>query len=1162
MSEDSDIQALKQQIQSLQTSLQTQQTLLQAQLSRQVQQAQALEQHKKALKALSSSKGIMAGELHIVLPKITRTLAKTLGLERAGIWFLAQDHSHLQEISRYPSPTQTSTQHRTLSASEHPALFAALLKNRVLAIQQAQHDPRAQTLVGEVLHEASSVLIEPFSHNTQIKGVVILECTQARNWSPEEEIFISSAADFITLTLEAAERKQVQAELIRKDQLLQQVVIAVNNLITIPDFQLAMQKVISSLSQIPDVDRVYLFENHLDPQSGEPCLSQRHEWSAAHILSHEAYPHGQQPSHWEQLPQWLKVLQAGKTLKGTQAEFPPAEQAYLASQWIQSMLVVPIEMNKHFWGFIGLDNCHSQRSWTSSEESLLRMVAGAIGATLEHKRDETALAYSESMFRNIFQSASIGIAIIETDGSLSRANAAFCQMLGYSPEEFLHQKIYAFCHPEDVDSHRQRIDLLFEQKLLQFRTENRYLTKDGDTLWVHFSASLIRDQAGEPLWLIGIAENITERKRAEEKSLRSERLLKMAGSMAKIGGWELDMRSEKSIWTDEMFAIYAIQDGQPPDSLEQLLAPYPPAARALLAEALEEAYQQQSDFTLELPFTQATGQDLWVHVRGRAKAENGKAVGCYGAIQDITEHKQIEAELRELNARLEQHVSERTQELKQSLVQLEQAKLAAEAASLAKSEFLANMSHEIRTPMNAILGFAELLNEAIADVEQREYLNAISSSGHTLLELINDILDLSKIEAGKMKIELSAVNLAHIIQEVQQIFAPTIREKKLAFQVILDPELPPALILDETRLRQVLFNLVGNAVKFTESGQIGLQISGKRKPEPDSSLDLSIQVSDTGIGIPEADQSRIFDSFQQREGQSTRKYGGTGLGLSITSRLVEMMGGQISLESTPGKGSVFTVTLQQVDVASAVPLDEPANAPGPELEFAPGKILVVDDIPLNRSLIRNYFARSNLKLIEAENGVEALNLCQKRQPDLVLMDLKMPVMDGFTSTAELKQNPTTAHIPVIALTASGMLQDEAHILEQGFDGYLRKPVLKQALIKALAQFLPHQTLTPTESPDIAQHPLSAPEAAELKLKLDHLQAQWQEVQDSIILDEIEFFAQALLDLGRDYLQADLEALAEAILHCCQHFEMEKIPEHMAQFPKLIQIRIPQEINHD
>ena len=1143
-----ELERLRRENTRLEENLQKQTSLLESQINRQIEQAYYLRRHKKALKSLSSSQEVLEGNMHAVLQKVTRSMARTLELDFASVWFLDAEPQLLTEVCLFESTSREYTAGRTLSDEHFPAFFEAMVKNRVLAIRQARQDPRVRDLVGSVLGPDGAVLVSPFSYNGELKGCIVLESLRSRDWTPEEEMFISSVADFITLTLEAAERKHAEEELMRRDKLLQQIVQAVNKLITIPDFGQAINEVVESLGRIPDVDRVYIFENLARTSEGEQQLKLLCEWTGEQIPPWFNSQSSADRRYLSQLPSWVQQLESGQTVRGQITDFSPEDQEVLNKRALQSVLIMPIHVKEQFWGFIGLDNCHSRRSWSLSEESLLRMVSGAIGSTLEHKRDEEALARSESLFRNVFQSASVGIALINPDGSFVQVNRAFCNMLGYPQAEMMTRSMNELCHPEDQNLHQQRMNLLFEQKLLHFQTENRYLAKNGEVIWANFSASAILNVEGTPLWLIGIIENITERKRAEEKSLRSERLLKMAGAMAKIGGWEVDYLTGRRTWTDEMFRVFGISDGVIPDS-DWLWEHYAPEYHPALKAALERCTQQFEPYEIEVPIRHPDKEKRWVHIRGAAEVEQGKLVGLYGAVQDITERKRIEDELRELNAALEQRVNERTSELEESLGQLEQAKQDAEAANRAKTEFLANMSHEIRTPMNAILGFTELLNEEIQDERLRQHLEAISSSGRTLLSLINDILDLSKIEAGKLEIEPVAVNPYRLFREVQSVFGAKIREKQLDFYIEIDPELPMAIVIDEIRMRQVLFNLIGNAVKFTEHGHIKVSVTKQYNPLDESQLNLLVAVEDTGIGIPGEDQERIFEAFQQREGQSNRKYGGTGLGLTITRRLVEMMNGALTVRSEPGMGSVFTVSLQGIDVAAAPPEDLEDNGNLRQIDFEPARILVVDDIPLNRILIRTYFESSPLTFIEAENGLEALEVSREKLPDLILMDLKMPVMDGYESTRQLKRMSNTAHIPIIALTASGMKQEELLVLERGFDGFLRKPVLKQDLMHEMARFLEHQEqIQEFETLDFVDAPEELPAAL---VQLDLLLPQWEQVRDSLILDEIEGFAQQLNEIALAYRQPVVYRLAQELLASCQKFEMDRIAEHMQRFPEML-----------
>jgi signal transduction histidine kinase/CheY-like chemotaxis protein/sensor domain CHASE-containing protein len=386
---------------------------------------------------------------------------------------------------------------------------------------------------------------------------------------------------------------------------------------------------------------------------------------------------------------------------------------------------------------------------------------------------------------------------------------------------------------------------------------------------------------------------------------------------------------------------------------------------------------------------------------------------------------------------------------------MRKAKELAESANRAKSEFLANMSHEIRTPLNSVLGFSELLQERITDPKLKTYLDAIDTGGRALLHLIDDILDLSKIEAGRLEIQPGPVNLRRLGQDVMSIFARKAEQQDTALHVDIDDSVPQVVLLDELRIRQILFNLVGNAVKFTDHGTVRLSIQAVRPhaSAPSSAVHLAFAVQDTGIGIPPEEHARIFEAFSQQSGQSTRKYGGTGLGLAITQRLVKAMNGTISLESERGKGSMFEVYLQDVLVnASATPSPAHTKSAVP-LQFQRATVLVVDDVPHNRELARGLLQGRNLQVITAENGREGLDAAVAHHPDLILMDLKMPVMDGFEATQLIRATPAISKVPIIAVTASSLKEDDHSIAKAGFDAFLRKPFRKDSLFREMARFL-------------------------------------------------------------------------------------------------------------
>ncbi|EDN71458.1 sensory transduction histidine kinase [Beggiatoa sp. PS] len=486
---------------------------------------------------------------------------------------------------------------------------------------------------------------------------------------------------------------------------------------------------------------------------------------------------------------------------------------------------------------------------------------------------------------------------------------------------------------------------------------------------------------------------------------------------------------------------------------------------------------------------------------------------------------------------------------------LKQAKDKAETANRAKSEFLANMSHEIRTPMNAIIGFSDILASKITDKKQINYISSIQTAAKSLLTLIDDILDLSKIEAGRLEIQYEEVNLQGIFIALQQVFSLKIAEKNIEFIMEIDETLPPSLFLDETRLRQMLLNLMGNAIKFTNSGYV--KLCANKIDTEENYIDLTLAVEDSGIGIPAEQQTLIFESFRQQDGQSTRQYGGTGLGLTITKRLVEMMNGQISLTSSPGKGSRFEIALHKVKVAvteQTVKTDNTFDANNITFEKVP--ILVVDDLEFNCYLIEEYLTSVNLDVISAGNGQEALLFAEEYHPVLILMDIRMPKMNGYEATEHLKNNPNTANIPIIALTASVALDEPAKMKAHGFESCLAKPVILSELLHELSRYLKYTT---TAAPQVAtpalDNTLNPTEIANLPELKNKLQQEvipvWEKANVVMEMDIVAELAEKMIKLGNEYNLPVFIHYGEALLENTQTFEIASIQKALKELPVLL-----------
>ena len=495
-------------------------------------------------------------------------------------------------------------------------------------------------------------------------------------------------------------------------------------------------------------------------------------------------------------------------------------------------------------------------------------------------------------------------------------------------------------------------------------------------------------------------------------------------------------------------------------------------------------------------------------------------------------------------------------ELEQTKKELQKAIADAENALRYKSEFLANVSHEIRTPLNAILGFSQWLFENTPDTQHREYLTTILQSARNLLNLLNDILDLSKIESGKIKIDIHPMNYQEVIHDIKLVFQQKVEEKGLTLKITTDSTVPDFILMDELRFYQIIFNLVSNAIKFTNAGQIHI-LAYAEKTGDDDEINLCVTIEDTGIGIEDSQQKNIFTNLKQQNQSSTNEPAGTGLGLAIVNGLLKKLNGTISFKSKPGKGSVFTVKFYQVKVDFSEVTREETTRDGVNMKLAPCKIMIVDDISYNILVLKQLINSDDVTYVEAKDGTDALAKLKTEKPDLIFMDIRMPGINGFDTTELIKHDKDLKDIPVIAFTGSTM-KDHNSRIHRLFDGYLQKPVFKKDLNAVLKRFLKYSYLIEDAEKEPEKKLYSAisddceknlPEV--LKEIKNHFHEKWEELKDSLIIFEIEKFNEQLQKMAVENSCEPIEAYCQELDNGLKSFDIEQINQKLAEFPQLI-----------
>ncbi|GAB4537274.1 MAG: hypothetical protein Tsb0014_25890 [Pleurocapsa sp.] len=679
---------------------------------------------------------------------------------------------------------------------------------------------------------------------------------------------------------------------------------------------------------------------------------------------------------------------------------------------------------------------------------------GTITDISERKAIEQELKLSEARAREVFEQAAVGLAEIDKQsGRFVQVNNHFCHLTGYTKSQLLELSVNEITYPEDRGKTRENIQKLYSGSIDNFTIEKRYIRKNGSIFWSATIVSLVSIPGEKAKTSLGIIKDISDRKQAEQELYQSKQLLQMVlDTIPQLVFWK--DRNSVYLGCNQSFAKAAGLDS--PDEIigkTDYDLPWKKEETEFYRECDRRIMSSgRAELGIVETLLNAEGQETTIETnKSPLFAENGQVIGILGTIQDITKQKQAEQTLKRINEELEKRVAERTSTLEKTNQALIQAKEKAEVANQAKSVFLANMSHELRTPMNAILGFTQILQtDRTATEEQQGKLAIIHRSGEHLLHLINDILDMSKIEAGRMNLNPTSFNFHQMLDNIREMLQLKARNKNLLFLFEAHPELPQYIRTDEQKLRQVIINLLSNATKFTSEGGITLRV----KPDSNNSQILSFEVEDTGKGIAEEEIKCLFKAFvQTRTGKQVQE--GTGLGLAISRKFVQLMGGDLTVSSKIGHGSIFKFNIATEPVIEA---EIKTNSISQQIVgLAPDqptyRILIVDDIAENRELLQCILGKLGFELKKAANGAEAIVIAQTWQPDLIWMDMRMPVMDGYEATRTLKSNPDTKNIKIIALTASSFEEERTAILATGCDDFLAKPFREADLLDKIAQHL-------------------------------------------------------------------------------------------------------------
>ncbi len=724
---------------------------------------------------------------------------------------------------------------------------------------------------------------------------------------------------------------------------------------------------------------------------------------------------------------------------------------------------------------------------------------GTMRDITERKKTELAIRKSEARFRDILEYMVDGYCETDVRGNILQANRAFAAGIGSVPEVVIGQHFRKYTDRKSFRTIFEAFNQVFTTRQPINRLVNAFIRVDtGETIYAEMSIALILDDQGEPTGFRCIMRDISERFLAEQALRLSEERYRTLLEDVRDGYYEIDLHGKFTFMND----ILAEMGGDATENaIGRSFGEYTTTKDTrMLFKKFNQVFQTgQAEKSIQYELVPKDGSPVR-HIEATASLmhdENGTPVGYRGMARDITERVVAQRELRK-------------------------AKEAAESANEAKSNFLAMMSHEIRTPMNAIIGMTGLLLDTPLGEHQRDYAETVRTSGEALLTIINDILDFSKIEAQKLELEMQPMDLHDCVESALDLVALRAAQKGLEVAAVFSEGTPPGIVGDVTRLRQVFVNLLNNAVKFTEKGEVVLSVSAQGEPEPDGRMELCFAVRDTGIGIPAERMDRLFQAFSQVDASTTRRYGGTGLGLVISKRLVELMGGKMWVESEPGVGTTFFFTIKGQPTTEGVRTR--AHQAHTQPDLLGKRVLIVDDNPTNQKLLQIQVRGWGMEPVVTGSPHQALEwIAAGQRFDLGILDMQMPDMDGIMLAAEFRKFQDAEEFPLMMLTSLDWDGSPKALEEAEFIARMTKPVKSSTLYNTLVEIVSGE---PPEESDSAMQakamPLFDPEMGK-RLPLKILLAEDNQINQKLalaILDKLGYRA----DVAGNGLEA-LEAVA-------------------------------------